>query len=275
MITSNGSGVLQIDSNSNIGLVLCSEVVGQSTIILSTASAYVDNLSTLNNYTYSYTNFFSLNLPQVDGLYSNFVTIQSDTGAITAVSTNTGINSTYTTYCGSTGMVLYSNGSCDVLFNGVITYPIPNIDVVTYPTPDFASGIMSAYYYDGAFLNIYTVYPDTSIASSITELATSPYDYATTPSAFFAYINNPFTVIAQTFSPNTTSIYAEVGFINNTTESGFYPQADSALFNVYDSDTDSVISIIFKYSNYSFYGYTESNSIVRSPITTSPYGWFN
>jgi len=272
MITSNGSGVLQIDSNSNIGLVLCSEAVGQSTILLSSASAYVDNLSTLNNYRYSYTNFFSLNLPQVDGLYSNFITIQSDTGAITARSTNTGINDT--SYCGSTGMVLYSNGSCDVLLNGMITSNIPNIDVITYPQPDFASGIMSAYYYDGAFLNIYTVYPDTSIASSITELATSPYDYVTTPSGFFAYINNPFTVIAQTFSPNTTSIYAAVGFNNNTTESGFYPQADSALFNVYDSDTDSVISLVFKYSNYTFYEYTESNSIVRSPITTSPYDWF-
>jgi hypothetical protein len=275
-ITSNGSGVLEFDSiMNNINLNLCTGSVGQTSIFLSSASAYLDNLSTLNNYTYSYTNFFSLNLPLANNVDFDFITIQSDTGAITTRSTNTGINSNETTYSGSTGMVLYSNGSCDVLFNGVITSNIPNIDIVSYPQPDFASGIMSAYYYDGAFLNIYIVYPDTSIVSSVTELATTPSDYATTPSGFFAYINNPFTVIAQAYSPESTSIYTVAGSNSNTIEYDFYPQEDSAMFNVYDFDTNSTISLVFSYSNTTFHEYTEQNSIVRSPITTSPYGWFN
>jgi hypothetical protein len=273
MITSNGSGVLQIDSNSNIGLVVCSEAVGQSTILLSSASAYLDNLSTMNNYTYSYTNFFSLNLPQVDGLYSNFITVQSDTGAITAVSTNTGINDT--SYCGSTGMVLYSNGSCDVLFNGVITYNIQTVETVTYAQPDFALGVVYAYHYDGNNMHIYTAKTDGTLTETLPELASDPYDYAVTPSGFFAYINNPFTVIAQTYSPESISIYTVAGSNSNTTEYGFYPQEDSAMFHIHDSDTNSTISLVFSYSNTTFHEYTEQNSIVRSPITTSPYGWFN
>ena len=272
MITSNGSGVLQLDSNNDIGLVVCSEAVGQSTIILSSASAYVDTLSTFNNYNYSYPNFFSLNLPQVDGVYSNFITVQSDTGAISALSTNTGINTTR--YSGSTGMILYSNGTCDVLFNGVITYNIPNMDVITYPTPDFASGIVCGYYYDGVDLNLYIAKPDATIISSITTLATAPYAHTTTPSAFFAYINNPFTVVAQTFSPNTTSVYTANGSGGNTTENSLYTQADSILFNVNDTDTSSTISVVFMYSNYTFYEYTEHNSTLRRAITTSPYSWF-
>jgi hypothetical protein len=271
-ITSNGSGVLQVDSNNDIGLVVCSEAFGQSTIILSSASAYVDTLSTFNNNIYTYTNFFSLNLPQVDGIYSNFITIQSDTGAISALSTNTGINQTI--YGGSTGMLIYSNGSCDVLFNGVITYNLPNMDIITYPQPDFASGIVCGYYYDGFDLNLYIAKPDGILISSINTLATPPYDYAITPSGFFAYINNPFTVIAQTFSLNTTSVYTVNGSGGNTTSAGLYTQADSILFNVNDTDTSSTISVVFMYSNYTFYEYTEHNSNIRKAITTSPYDWF-
>jgi hypothetical protein len=274
MITSNGSGVLQLDSNNDIGLVVCSEAFGQSTIILSSASAYVDTLSSLNNYVYSYPNFFSLNLPQVDGIYSNFITVQSDTGAITALSTNTGIDSNETTYSGSTGMVLYSNGSCDVLFNGVITYTIPNIYNVTYPTPDFASGIICGYYYDGVNLNLYTARPDATITSSITALATNPAGYTTTPSGFFAYINYPFTVIAYTFSPDTITILSTYGSGGNTVETSTETQADSILFNVNDTDTSSTISLIFTYSNNTFYEYTEHNLTLRQVITTSPYDWF-
>jgi len=81
-------------------------------------------------------------------------------------------------------------------------------------------------------------------------------------------------VIAYTFNPVTNSIYTVAGSNSNTIESGFYHQADSALFNVYDSDTSSTISLVFNYSNTTFYEYTEPNSNVRRAITTSPYGWY-
>jgi hypothetical protein len=272
VITSNATGVLQVDSNNNIGIALCSQVFGQSTIVLSSATGYASNFSSYIYVLNGYTNFISVNIPQVDGLYSNFITIQTDTGAITASSTNTGISSQ--TYCGSTGMVLYSNGSCDVLFNGVITSNIPSVDFVYYTEVDFALGYIygTGYNYPTSTLTIYNAKPTGMITSTF--FAPVPnllyQNITVTPSSFFVWTNNPFVLMAQTLD-DTQFYYSTFGAAGNTYEVYNTIQSNSILFQVVDSSNpSSSIYTIFDYTN-GFNDYLQTDESYQSAVTTSPY----
>jgi len=284
VINSNATGVLQLDSNNNVGIALCSQVFGQSTIVLSTATGYLDSLSTFNNIFYSYTNFINANLPQADGLYSNFVTIRTDTGAITAFSTNSGIVNQ--TYCGSTGIVSYAYDNSsnvnprDILFNGVIT---SNISIPAtyispyYAQPDFASGIMYGYEYNSGtnLLTVYTIKPDETITSTVTAFPYTP-NKIVTPNALFAwtntYFSTPFTLMAQTLD-NSQYFHSTYGVAGNTSENSNFYQADSVCFSVLDSNTNYNHYVVFNYATHSFNEYVETNTIVQDMITTSPYYW--
>jgi hypothetical protein len=269
-INCNATGVLQLDSNNNVGIALCSQVFEQSTIILSTATGYLDSLSTFNNLLAGYTNFISLNLPQADGSYSNFVTIQTDNGAITAFSTNTGINTE--TYCGSTGMVLYSNGFCDVLFNGIITSNIPLIDSNYSALPDFAVGIVYGSYYDGVNFLVYTARPDGIITSTTTtSFPFNPNSIEVTPSTFLAYMDEPFKVMVQTL--DDSQYFNEVSGVNcNAYFWNDRIQSDSVGIQVFDPDVNIYTFVVFNYATQSFNQYTEENTLITM-TTTSPYYW--
>lgn len=269
VINSNATGVLQLDSDNNVGVALCSQVFGQSTIVLSPATNYLDSLSTFNNIFYNYTNFISVNLPQVDGLFSNFVTIQTDTGVITTFSTNSGINNQ--NYCGSTGMVRYYDGSCDVLFNGIITSNIPVINGFSYAQPDFALGYMYGRYFTGSDFTLYTAKPSGVVTSTVTTFIYNP-SYTITPSGYFAWNNYPFTLMVQALD-DTQSFYSTFGVAGNTSENNFFYQADSACVSVYDSDTGHNLYVVYNYASNTFTEYTETDTIIRDMITTSPYYW--
>jgi hypothetical protein len=269
VINSNATGVLQLDADNNVGIALCSQVFGQSTIVLSTATGYLDSLSTFNFMLGSYTNFISMNLPQVDGLFSNFVTIKTDTGAITTFSTNIGINTQI--YCASTGIVRYYDNSCDVLFNGIITSNIPIIDSSSYAQPDFALGYVYGSYYDGFNFTLYTAKPTGIITNTVTAFS-GPPSYIVTPSGYFAWKNTPFTLMAQSLD-DTQSFYSTYGAAGNTSNTNFFYQDDSACVSVYDSDTGNSLYVVYNYASNIFTEYTETDTIVQNMITTSPYYW--
>jgi hypothetical protein len=275
-INSNATTVLQIDSSNTLSIDICSQGIGTTTLAISSASAYSSSLAQYAQIDF-YTNFFSFYLPLTDGVSYQFITVQSDTATITASNTNLGIYRE--TYCGSTGMVLYSNGSTDVLHNGVVTYTIPSMTDPSLSTsdPDLALGTMYVHNYDRPNFNLYTAHPNGTLTSTVTGFITSPMvtpSYTATPAGFFAWTDMPFTVMAQTLD-DSQFFHSTVGPHDNFTYvNAFTSQSNSILFEILDTmyyGEITTIYVVFDYTTRTFNEYNELNSTVQTAITTSPY----